>query len=203
MRNPFAGILVCGKCGGTMKRVVPDKHRTPTSWFRCSTRGCDCKIIKCDIVETKIHDAMRDWLEKYILQLNVNSEPAIDPTETALQTVRGQINTLLAQQTNICEYLEKGIYTVEMFEKRNTVLAKQIKQLQSAEADLLFQQSEEGKKKRATSDIIPTTQHILDNYAMLSTAEKNQLWKMVMKKAEVYRSPEDKLTVNIYPNLPK
>lgn len=53
------------------------------------------------------------------------------------------------------------------------------------------------------SHVLFTTLHILDNYAMLSTAEKNQLWKIVMKKAEVNRLPEDKLTANIYPNLPK
>ena len=29
------------------------------------------------------------------------------------------------------------------------------------------------------------------------------MWKLVMKKATVYRLPEDKLEVNIYPNLPK
>ena len=29
------------------------------------------------------------------------------------------------------------------------------------------------------------------------------MWKLVMKKATVYRSPDDKLEVNIYPILPK
>ena len=58
LQNPFAGILVCGKCGAIMKRTVPDKRRNPTPWFRCTTRGCDCKIIKCEVVETSIRDAM-------------------------------------------------------------------------------------------------------------------------------------------------
>ena len=50
---------------------------------------------------------------------------------------------------------------------------------------------------------IPTTQHILDNYDTLTIAEKNRLWKLVMPRATVYRSPDNELTVNIYPNLPK
>ena len=33
--------------------------------------------------------------------------------------------------------------------------------------------------------------------------ERRTLWKLVMKKAAVYRLPYDKLTVNIDPNLPK
>ena len=83
-----------------MKRTVPDKHRNPTPRFRCTTRGCDCKIIKCEVVENSIRDAMQEWLDEYTIQI---------------------------------------------------------------EADLLRQQGEGKQKKQATSQIIPTTQHILDN----------------------------------------
>jgi len=47
------------------------------------------------------------------------------------------------------------------------------------------------------------TQQILASYPILTPLEKNQLWKLVMKKATVYRSQEDELTIRIYPNLPK
>ena len=140
LQNPFAGILVCGKCGAIMNRTVPDKRRNPTPWFRCTTRGCDCKIIKCEVVENSIRDAMQEWLDEYTIQI---------------------------------------------------------------EADLLRQQSESSQKKQETVQIIPTTQHILESYPILSPAEKNRRWKLVMKKATVYRSQDDKLMVSIYPNLPK
>ena len=52
-------------------------------------------------------------------------------------------------------------------------------------------------------EIIPTTQHILDNYDVLTIAEKNCLWKLVLKKAIVYRTPDGELSVHIYPKLPK
>ena len=38
----------------------------------------------------------------------------------------------------------------------------------------------------------------MDNYSDLSVEEKNQLWKLVMKKATGYRSHDDVLTVKIY-----
>ena len=53
--------------------------------------------------------------------------------------------------------MEKGVYTIDMFTKRNASLAKELKQLQSAEADLLRQQGEGKQKKQATVQIIPTT----------------------------------------------
>ena len=203
LKNPFAGILFCEKCGAIMKRYHPHPKESPIAWYRCQTRGCDCKMIKCEVVEDNIRDAMEEWLENYILQIEADNQPQADPIASALEAVRGQLARLQLQQENICEYLEKGVYTIDMFTKRNASLTKEINQLQSAEADLLRQQGEGDQKKQSTAQIIPTTQHILDNYDTLTIAEKNRLWKLVMPKATVYRSPGNELTVNIYPNLPK
>jgi len=203
LKNPFAGILFCEKCGAIMKRYLPHPKESPIAWYRCQTRGCDCKMVKCEIVEDYIRDAMEEWLENYILQIEADHQPKADPVAAALQAVGCQLAHLQSHQENICEYLEKGVYTIDMFTKRNASLTKEIKQLQSAEADLLRQQGEGKQKKQATIQIIPTAQHILDNYDTLTIAEKNRLWKLVMPKATVYRSPDNELTVNIYPNLPK
>lgn len=203
LQNPFASILYCEKCGAIMKRKVPKKSRTCIPWYQCPTRGCDCKMIKCETVEKAIRDAMEEWLNNYIIQINSDQQPAEDPIAVALTAVRGQLASLQLQQENICEYLEKGIYTVEMFSKRNASLAKEIKQLQTSEADLLRQQSEGDEKKRTSSQLIPTAQHILEHYSLLSVEEKNRLWKLVLKKATVYRTQDDELMIHIYPNLPQ
>lgn len=203
LQNPFASILYCEKCGAIMKRKVPKKSRTCIPWYQCPTRGCDCKMIKCETVEKSIRDAMGEWLNNYIIQINSDQQPAEDPIAAALTAVRGQLAGLQLQQENICEYLEKGIYTVEMFSKRNASLAKEIKQLQTSEADLLRQQSEGDEKKRMSSQLIPTAQHILEHYSLLSVEEKNRLWKLVLKKATVYRTQDDELMIHIYPNLPQ
>ena len=186
-----------------MKRYIPHAKKNPTPWYRCTTRNCDCKMVKCEVAETEIRHAMQEWLEEYRIRIEAGQPSAIDPIDTALETVRGQLASLQLQQENICEYLEKGIYTVEMFTKRSNALSKEIKQLQSSEADLLRQRGEGNQKRQAAAEIIPTTQHILDSYSMLSTEEKNRLWKLVMKKATVYRTPEGEMTIHIYPNLPK
>ena len=121
----------------------------------------------------------------------------------ALEAVRAQLAGLQLQQENICEYLEKGVYTIDMFTKRNSALTQEIKQLQISEAELLRQQTEGNQKDQLTSQIVPVTQQILESYSILTPLEKNQLWKLVMKKATVYRSQDDELTVRVYPNLPK
>ena len=97
----------------------------------------------------------------------------------------------------------KGIYTIEMFTKRNLALENEIKQLRESEEDLLKQKSEGKQIEVAHTQIIPTAQHILESYSILSLEEKNRLWKLVLKKITIYRSPDDDITIRIHPNLPK
>ena len=203
LKNPFAGVLYCEKCGGIMKRYVPRPKESPTAWFRCMTRNCDCKMIKCEVAEKNILNAMEEWLEEYQIQLAQTQTQAVDPIDTALETVHSQLTGLQLQQEKICEYLEKGIYSVEMFTKRNAALSKEIEQLRDSETDLLRQKSEGNKRNRAAAELIPTTQHILDSYDALTVEEKNSLWKLVMRRATIYREPEGEVHIHIYPNLPR
>ena len=108
LKNPFAGVLFCEKCGGIMKRYIPHAKKNTTQWYRCNTRNCDCQMVKCEVAETEIRHAMQEWLEEYRIRIEAGQPSAIDPIDTALETVRGQLASLQLQQENICEYLEKG-----------------------------------------------------------------------------------------------
>ena len=203
LQNPFAGILYCGKCGARMKRNIPSKNQGTAPWFRCPNRSCDCRIVKCHIVENAIRDAMEDWLDEYIIQINSDGKPKTDPIATELEAVQAQLAGLRKQQDNLCDYLERGVYTIEIFTKRNAVLTKEIEQLQASEAELMQKLESGSQASKAAMEIIPATQHILDHYDTLTTDEKNRLWKLILKKATVYRTPDGELSVHIYPNLPK
>ena len=83
-----------------------------------------------------------------MIQLSKEEQPLIDPISEALDTVQTQLKALQNQQEAICEYLEKGIYTIDMFTKRNTALTKEIKSLLEAEADLIQKKKQEQKRTR-------------------------------------------------------
>ena len=78
-------------------------------------------------------DAMDEWLEEYTIHLASDEQTQEDPVAMALEAVRAQLAGLQLQQENICEYLEKGVYTIDMFTKRNSALTQEIKQLQISE----------------------------------------------------------------------
>ena len=65
LMNPFASILFCEKCGAVLKRNVPGKSQHTSPWYRCPTRGCNCRTMKCDFVEEAVVNAMREWLSEY------------------------------------------------------------------------------------------------------------------------------------------
>lgn len=202
LANPFASILLCEKCGAVMKRNVPAKSQKTSPWYRCPTRGCDCRAIKCDFAEDEILKAMREWLAEYTIKVETNNLPQEDPVDTALSIVQEQLAQLHLQQDNICEYLEKGIYTIEMFTKRNEALMKELRKLQASEKDLLDRKASKKEVQTAEAEIIPTTQRILDSYPRLSVVEKNSLWKIVMEKITMYRTPDGEFSMHIYPKLP-
>ena len=110
------------------------------------------------------------------------------------------------ENVSVAESLSRHRTILENFckaKKRNTALSREIKNLQKAEADLLRKKEAGAEADQAAMDIIPTAQHILDNYDILTTEEKNRLWKLVLKKATLYRTPAGELSVHIYPKLPK
>ena len=72
-----------------------------------------------------------------------------------------------------------------------------------SETDLLRQKSDGNQRKRAAAELIPTTQHILDSYDALTVEEKNGLWKLVMRRATIYREPEGEVRIQIFPTLPR
>ena len=202
LMNPFVSLLLCEKCGARMRRNVPAKTQQTSPWYRCPTRGCNCRSIKCDYLETKVVEAMTKWLSEYSLNITPDFVPKEDPAEAALARIREKLHQLHQQQDNICEYLEKGIYTVEMFTKRNDVLAKEIRKLQSQEADLTRQQALHQSTQTQAAEIIPATQQILDSYPLLSTVEKNNLWKIILEKITVFRTPSGEFSLHLYPKLP-
>lgn len=202
LMNPFASLLYCKKCGAVMKRNVPAKNQNTLPWYRCPTRGCDCKTIKCNAVENVVLEAMRGWLSEYTVKVNTDSIPESNNIETSLLIIQNQLAELHLQQNKICELLEKGVYTVDMFTKRNNVLNKEIQKLQSSENDLLKRRAANEQSEKNIAEIIPTTQHILENYEHLSISEKNSLWKIVLEKITVYRPQNGEFDIHIYPKLP-
>ena len=205
LSNPFAGLLRCELCGSIMSRVTPTKTHTAKPRFRCKkARYCGCKSHIVDEVEEAIVEAMREWLDGYILTLGTELPVEDDGLETSLEMLNKRLEELHDQQDTICELYEKKEYSERLFKKRNAALEIEIEKVESDIADLEMKIAERGEIQSAALNIIPTTQKILDNYDQLTPGEKNALWKEVLYQV-TFRKTEKKgdFNITIYPKLPR
>lgn len=189
-----------------IKRNTPSTKQAETRkfrpWFRCGSKGCDCMISYCDIVESKIVEAMKLWWKEVTLDIAPKAKDSMTE-EAQLDMMRKQLKNHFEQQNQICGLLERGIYTEEMFLKRNALLQGEIKELQSGIEELEEICHNKSEYRQAQEIFLPTTAHILDYYDRMTPEEKNRLWKLLMEKITYYRNPEkpDSIEIHLYPRL--
>ena len=204
LSNPFAGLIRCEICGALMNRVTGTLSHNAKPRFRCKkARNCGCKSHVASEVEEAVVEAMREWLDGYILTLGTELPVEDDGLETSLEMLIKRLEELHDQQDTICELYEKKEYSERLFKKRNAALEIEIEKAESDIADLEMKIAERGEIQSAALNIIPTTQKILDNYDQLTPGEKNALWKEVLYKV-TFRKTEKKgdFNITIYPKLP-
>lgn len=202
LNNPFATLLRCEKCGTTLAHKASYRDRADRFICRQSGKMCDCKGNKANEIENAIVTEMKQWLNGYLLTLDTEETLPDDSLEVALDVLQKELEHLQEQQNNICELLEKQIYTVELFTKRNDALQKSIDETKMNIEDLKEQVFEQHKNKIVQSNIVPTTQRLLDNYEMLTPREKNDLWKEVLQGITYYKAEKKgEFHITIYPKL--
>lgn len=203
LQNPFATLLYCKKCGQPIKRNV-DYSRSTLPWYRCPSRTCDCRTTKCITIEKAIVEQMSKWLEGYEITIeNRHNDNLVDDSiPSAIDLIQRELIALEAQQNKICELLEKNVYTVEMFQKRNDSLNRKIDKLLTDKNDLAKRLEEQKKVESSATNIIPTAHQLLDNYENLNAEEKNNLWQQILEKIEYYRSPNSEtFEIELFPKV--
>lgn len=201
--NPFAGLIRCELCGSLMNRATGTLKSQSKPRFRCKkARNCGCKSHFSDEVEEAVVEAMKEWLDGYILTLGTELSIEDDGLETSLEVLKNRLEDLYEQQDSICELHEKKEYSDKLFARRNAAIEAEIDKIESDIADLELKISERSAEQSAQLNIIPTTQRLLENYDQLTAKEKNDLWKEVLHQV-TYRKTEKKgaFSIVIYPKL--
>lgn len=201
--NPFAGIIRCELCGSLMNRVTGRLSANAKPRFRCKkARNCGCKSHVANEVEEAVVEAMKEWLDGYILTLGTELPIEDDSLETSLDMLKNRLEELFEQQDTICELHEKKEYSDRLFQRRNAALEAEIDKVESDIEDLELKIAERSEEQSAQLNIIPTTQKLLDNYDSLTAKEKNDLWKEVLHQV-TFRKTEKKgkFDIVIYPKL--
>ena len=117
-----------------------------------------------------------------------------------------EINEIKKQQTRLYEFLEKGIYTEEIFLERSAILRDRSEKINLELVNLVSAIKTEEEKRNFATNLEKCIQTLKDENA--TAEEKNILLKTVIKRIEYSRdkSPRRKyddtpITLKVYFNL--
>lgn len=213
IQNPLVGLVFCEKCGKPMQRRPYTKADKPAALI-CSNSKCDNVSSKLYIVENKIIEALRIWLESYKVdyEANNNLNTNNDIIEKTIASTRKELEKENAKLDKIYDFLENGIYNKDEFVNRSISIKDNIENLESKldEYNSLLQKNVEMQNEKDTA--IPKLENVIELYDKLETAEdKNILLKSIIAKVTYLKTekaikkdsnPTD-FELHIYPKIPK
>ena len=214
IQNPLVGLVFCEKCGKPMQRRPYTKADKPATLI-CSNSKCDNISSKLYIVENKIIEALKIWLENYKVDYEMKDNSNTENNKLIEKSIVSTKKDLEKENTKldkIYDFLENGIYNKEEFINRSKAIKENIENLENKlkEYTELLNKNNELQNEKET--MITRLKNVIDLYDRLETAEdKNILLKSIVAKVTYLKtekaiksnSDPTNFELHIYPKLYK
>lgn len=216
IKNPLAGLIICGACGRRMVRRPYTLKKYPDT-IMCPSTACPNISSQLSYVEKRLLQALEKWLEEYKLNWTTNSDEndnkiiQLDVKKKAVKNLNNELKVLEKQMENIHDLLEQGIYSTETFLERSRIINKKIESTQKDIKTLQNDVHSNEIKETNQKIIIPRVEKVLELYKVTDDpALKNELLKEVIEKAVYTKtikgskkdSKPDDFELVLYPKLP-
>ena len=141
----------------------------------CVNPGCEVrKSIRLDKVEPLVLNELKKALDGFNYFLD---EPEKKP-ENELNLLNRELKTKEKQIDRACELLEQGIYDIDRFKSRTSLIQKDIERIKTR----IFELNTPKPNNRAK---IPILEKVFEVYPDLNRADKNKLLRTVIKKIAI------------------
>ncbi|AGC69112.1 recombinase [Thermoclostridium stercorarium subsp. stercorarium DSM 8532] len=214
VKNPLAGLVICGKCGRKMIRR-PYTNGQPDT-LMCPVTACDNISSYLYVVEDMTLEALKKQLDEYKLEvkniLKNNSEyyKEIEILQKSISNLDKEFETLNKQSNSLHDLLEQGVYSVDTFLERSKIISEKKEANRKERAQLEEKLKEYEKYTNAQKNFIPKTESLIKVYKMIEDpADKNKMLKEVIEKITYLKTDNGRWNSNpeiqlkIYPKLPK
>lgn len=198
LKNPLAGLVVCGKCGRRMQRR-PYKNGVSAALI-CPNPDCDTVGANLSAVEARIVAAAGPWLDGRRLSGDRSAsdgEITREIRRQSLARLAREIAALERQRENLRDLLERGVYDAETFQTRWAVIEARLERAERDKAAL------ENFKDEAHEDA-----RALPEYHALTPAARNAALKSVLDRVVYRKEPRsrrngpDEFTLDLFPKCP-
>ena len=179
LKNPFAGILVCSKCGRPLRRVIDTRSVARTARFTHiddPMTGCWMKSARADVVTDAVVDALSD----IAADLEVSGSKPDDGLRFQMNGIAKHIKELDGAMDNLFRLAEFGRITDDEFSKRKEKLdaeAEEARKSMDEIAAIVEDQENSGERVIKLKEAVKVIRG--------NDAEKaNKALKMIVKRIE-------------------
>lgn len=198
LKNPFVGIAFCKICGSRMYRRL--NHRDHTKdYLACSNMYCNNVSARIYIVEEKLIKQLKEILKEQRTFLDNYEQEIIKKAQDyskEIQNIDKQIIELDNQFTKVCDLLEKGVYSIELFESRSKTITESKNTLNKLKLELIEESKNDNTeiiKKR-----IPILEQCIEHYYDLNMEQRNELLSVLITRIEYYKEKSVRWTKDPY-----
>ena len=210
IKNPLAGLIICGKCGHKMLRRPYKKNNEIKSTLICNYKHCENVSSDLNLVEQRLIEAITPWMKKYslpsdnkILEKEYSQIKNIKNMELLL--LKKRLNTLEKQMDKSYDMLEQNVYTKEEFIKRKKQTEEKIKILK-----LKYSILEKKDNLNLCNNNYTYKKGLMETYLSIKNPKiKNLILKEIIEKViytkekgNRWDSFHDVFELKIYPKLP-
>ena len=180
LKNPFASILKCAKCG---KTVVQHPYKHAETRLECRERPMCWKSVKLSEVEKAVVMALeQSELPNLEAKLKNDDGNAYKIKKSLLATLEKELEDYKVQEDRQYEFLETGRYTEEIFEKRNAILRDKI---EACKTKIRETQLSMPKQIDYAERIISLKKAIEALKSDMPPAEKNKFLKAIVERIDI------------------
>ncbi len=190
LSNPFAGLAVCGTCGGKLRYRTYEKS---DPHLICISK-CGNKSSKFKYIEDAVLKGLKEMLDSYSIKIQAAEAyskgiPEVDALNRNIISLQRELSETFRQKESLHNLLEREIYTAELFIERSNILTEKIDSIEKAISNTKEQVHKELKKISTENEVIPKIKEVLDVYHLIKTAAgKNVMLKGIIKSIEYFKT---------------
>lgn len=202
LKNPFAGILFCQKCGWTIRR-----QRIHSNQERLYCINCNNISSSFSDVEDKLIDALKVLLEQYKFQyktiINNNDTTLQKINDDTIYKLKNELVEINKQLDKTYDFLEKGIYSEEIFLNRNKTLKTKCTEIKNEISRLSNTNKSINETRTNIENYIPKIENVINTYYTADNVElKNKLLKSILNRITYLKTEKFKaFELTLYPKI--
>lgn len=211
LKNPLAGLVICGKCGRRMQRR-PYPKKGAQSFLICPNAACDNVSSALAAVESRILSALRRWMADCRLTWSADTprnHAMMSFYRQGLARLEKEIGDLERQRGSLHDLLERGVYDAITFLERNRILADRLRQAERDKETMTAELIKDRQREADRNAALPKAAHPLDVYDALTPAGKNFMLKELLEKvvyikeSDSRRTSPDSFNLDLFPKIPR